>query len=152
MERINLNDRIELIKASDDFNKTYEDIDFVINATTKEQYLAFKKFIKDESKEDNILHHESVAYWLFKHRIGCDFENEGLVDNIKLREALDNHILKCWKMLDSGRYYTYGGGGDCMKYEAIPKFKRKVIETYNKFANLPKEDSVKEELHLAALF
>ena len=30
--------------------------------------------------------------------------------------------------------YTYGGGEGCMKYEAIPRFKRKVIEIYNAFA------------------
>ena len=36
--------------------------------------------------------------------------------------------------------WTYGSGGDCMKYEAIPRFKRKVIETYNKFATLKNEE------------
>jgi hypothetical protein len=30
--------------------------------------------------------------------------------------------------------YVYGGGEGCMKYEAISKFKKKVIEIYNKFA------------------
>lgn len=129
---------LDLIKKSDEFNHmyTHEGEDFVIDATTKDQYLAFKEYIKKESKNDNIMHHDSVAYWLFKHRIGCDFENDELVDNMKLREALDNEIINCYKMLYSGRYYTYGGGGNCMKYEAIPRFKRKVIETYNKFATL----------------
>ena len=76
-----------------------------------------------------------IAYYLFKHRIGCDYENEGLVDNMKLREALDNAVLNCWKMLYHGENsYTYGGGGCCMKYEAIPKFKRRVIKLYNDFA------------------
>lgn len=154
MERINLNDRIELIKSSDEFNKIYESNDFVINATTKEQYLAFKQYIKEYlEKYGSVDHHIYIAYYMFKHRIGCDYENEELVDDMKLREALDNAVLNCWKMLYHGENsYTYGGGGDCMKYEAIPKFKNAVIKTYNKFANLPKEDGVKEELHLAALF
>ena len=127
---------LDLIKKSDEFNHMYtrENEDFVINATTKEQFLEFKKYIKDGKYHQ---HHEYIAYYAFKHRIGCDFENEELVDNLKLREYLDNEIVKCYKMLYHGENsWTYGGGGDCMKYEAIPRFKRKVIETYNKFATL----------------
>lgn len=126
---------LDLIKKSDEFNHmyTHENEDFVINATTKEQFLAFKKYIKDGEYHS---HHEYVAYYAFKHRIGCDFENEELVDNMKLREYLDNEIIKCYKMLYHGKNsYEYCGGGDCMKYEAIPRFKKKVIELYNKFAN-----------------
>ena len=131
---------IDLIKSSDEFNKKYDSVDFSINSTTKEQYLAFKQYIKEYlEKYGSVDHHIYVAYYMFKHRIGCDFENEELVDNIKLREALDNAVLNCWKMLYHGENsYSYGGGGDCMKYEAIPRFKRKVIETYNKFATLKK--------------
>ena len=129
---------LDLIKKSDEFNRMYtrENEDFVIDATTKEQYLAFKDFIKSKSHS----HYVYVAYYAFKHRIGCDFENGELVDNIKLREYLDNEIVKCYKMLYNGDdYFAYGGGGDSMKYEAIPNFKRKVIKTYNKFATLKNE-------------
>lgn len=128
------NFRIDLVKSSDEFNKIYEKEDFSINATTKEQYLAFKQYIKQAEYGHH--HHVYVAYYIFKHRIGCDFENEELVDNIKLHKFLDNEISnKCWNMLWYGKdAYVYGGGEGCMKYEAIPKFKRKVIEIYNVFA------------------
>lgn len=118
------NFRIDLVKSSDEFNKIYEKEDFSINATTKEQYLAFKQYIKQS--EYGYHHHVYVAYYMFKHRI----EKE------KLHEFLDNEIISnCWKMLWCGRdAYEYGGGEDCMKYEAIPNFKRKVISIYNKFA------------------
>lgn len=131
------NFKIDLVKSSDEFNKIYEKQDFSMNATTKEQYLVFKQFIKqflDEYKY--VPHHIYIAYYMFKHRIGCDFENEELVDNIKLREYLDDEIVnRCWNMLWYAKNpYTYGGGEGCMKYEAIPKFKIKVIEIYNDFA------------------
>ena len=129
---------LELIKKSDEFNHmyTHEGEDFIIDATTKEQFLAFKDFVKSKSHP----HYVYVAYYAFKHRIGCDFGNDELVDNLKLREYLDNEIVKCYKMLYHGENsWFYGGGGDCMKYEAIPRFKRKVIETYNKFATLKNE-------------
>ena len=129
---------LDSIKKSDEFNHmyTHKGEDFVIDATTKEQFLAFKDFIKSKSHH----HYVYVAYYAFKHRIGCDFENGELIDNLKLREYLDNEIVKCYKMLYHGENaWTYGGGGDCMKYEAIPRFKRKVIETYNKFATLKNE-------------
>ena len=42
------NFRIDLVKASDDFCQTYSKEDFSINATTKEQYLAFKQYIKQD--------------------------------------------------------------------------------------------------------
>lgn len=129
---------LDLIKKSDEFNHmyTHKGEDFVIDATTKEQFLAFKDFVKSKFHH----HYVYVAYYAFKHRIGCDFENGELIDNLKLREYLDNEIVKCYKMLYHGENaWTYGGGGDCMKYEAIPRFKRKVIETYNKFATLKNE-------------
>jgi len=130
----NNNFRIDLVKSSDDFCQTYSKEDFSINATTKEQYLAFKQYIKQAEYGHH--HHVYVAYYMFKHRIGCDFENAELIDNIKLHEFLDNEISnKCWNMLWYAKdAYTYGGGEGCMKYEAIPNFKKKVISIYNKFA------------------
>ena len=127
------NFRIDLVKSSDEFNKIYEKEDFSINATTKDQYLAFKQYIKQAEWHH---HHVYVAYYMLKHRIGCDFQNEELVDNLALHSWLDSEIIcKCWKMLWHGKdAYTYGGGEGCMKYEAIPRFKRKVIEIYNAFA------------------
>ena len=73
---------------------------------------------------------------MFKHRIGCDFENEELVDNTCLHAWIDNEIIyKCWNMLWHGKNAcSYGGGECCMNYEAIPNFKKKVISIYNKFA------------------
>ena len=127
-------DRIDLVKSSDDFYQTYSKEDFSMNATTKEQYLAFKQYVKQY--KDGHSHHVYVAYYMFKHRIGCDFENVELVENIALNEYLDNEIVhKCWNMLWYAKdAYTYGGGEGCMKYEAIPHFKKKVISIYNKFA------------------
>ena len=118
------NFRIDLVKSSDEFCQTYNKEDFSINATTKEQYLAFKQYIKQY--KDGHHHHVYVAYYMFKHRI----EKE------KLHEFLDNEIVnKCWNMLWYAKNYGYYGGGEgCMKYEAIPNFKRKVISIYNKFA------------------
>lgn len=129
------NFRIDLVKSSDDFCKTYSKEDFSINATTKEQYLAFKQYIK-QAEHGGYSHHVYVAYYMFKHRIGCDFENEELVDNMVLHAWLDSEIIyKCWNMLWYGKTAcSYGGGEGCMKYEAIPNFKRKVISIYNKFA------------------
>ena len=129
---------LNLIKSSDEFNHTYDKVDFVIDSTKKEQYLDFKDLIKSKGHH----HYIYVAYYAFKHRIGCDYENGELVDNMKLREYLDNEIIKCWKMLYNGESsYMYGGGGDCMKYEAIPNFKKRVIETYNRFATLKYESN-----------
>lgn len=137
MNTQNYNFRIDLVKSSDEFNKIYEKEDFSINATTKEQYLVFKQYLKQYiDKYGDAPHHIYVAYYMFKHRIGCDFENGELVDNLALHNWLDNEIIiKCWKMLWCGKNaYIYGGGEGCMKYEAIPKFKKKVIEIYNTFA------------------
>ena len=51
-----------------------------------------------------------------------------------LHECLDTEITcNCWSMLWHGKN-GYGGGEVCMKYEAIPNFKKKVINIYNKFA------------------
>ena len=124
--------RINLVKSSDDFCHTYDKEDFSINATTKEQYLAFKQYIKQS--EYGYRHHVYVAYYMFKHRIGYCFENENLVDIRALHECLDTEITcNCWNMLWHGKN-GYGGGEVCMKYEAIPNFKKKVINIYNKFA------------------
>lgn len=124
--------RINLVKSSDDFCHTYDKEDFSINATTKEQYLAFKQYIKQS--EYGYRHHVYVAYYMFKHRIGYNFENEKLVDIRALHECLDTEITcNCWSMLWHGKN-GYGGGEVCMKYEAIPNFKKKVINIYNKFA------------------
>jgi len=128
------NFRIDLVKSSDEFCQTYSKEDFSINATTKEQYLAFKQYIKQAEYGHH--HHVYVAYYMFKHRIGCDFENGELVDNRALHAWLDSEIIcKCWNMLWYAQNYGYYGGGEgCMKYEAIPNFKKKVISIYNKFA------------------
>jgi len=128
------NFRIDLVKSSDNFCQTYSKEDFSINATTKEQYLAFKQYIKQAKYGHH--HHVYVAYYMFKHRIGCDFENGELVDNMALHAWLDSEIIcRCWNMLWYAKdAYTYGGGEGCMKYEAIPNFKKKVISIYNKFA------------------
>lgn len=122
-------DKLDLIIASDSFNHLYKKISFVTGETTKEQYLVFKDYIK--TRKYGADHFENVAYYAFKHCIPI----------IDLEEYLDNEIIKCWKMLYTGKNaYLYGGGGDCMKYEAIPKFKKKVIEIYNKFATLKNEE------------
>lgn len=119
-----IQDKLELIKKSDEWNHMYETAEksFVTGNTTKEQYLAFKDYIK--TRKYGADHFENVAYYAFKHRI----------PTIDLEEYLDNEIIKCWKMLYTGQNaYLYGGGGDCMKYESIPQFKIKVIYIYNKF-------------------
>ncbi len=134
---MNTQDRINLIKSSDEFNKTYSKEDFSVNATTKEQYLAFKEFLKQYiEKYKYAPHHIYIAYYMFKHRIGCNFNEGELVDNIKLHEFLDDEISnRCWNMLWHGKdSYEYGGGEGCMKYEAIPRFKKRVISIYNDFA------------------
>lgn len=130
------NFRIDLVKSSDEFNKIYENQDFSTNITTKKQYLAFKQYLKEYIDEyEYAPHHIYVAYYIFKHRIGYDFENN-IVDIKALHAWLDSEIIcKCWKLLWYGRYpWAYGGGEGCMKYEAIPRFKKKVIEIYNTFA------------------
>lgn len=117
-------DKLELIKKSDEWNHMYEtpEKSFVTGNTTKEQYLAFKDYIKTRKYGSD--HFENIAYYAFKHRI----------PTIDLDDYLNNAVIKCWKMLYTGQNsYTYGGGGECMKYEAIPNFKKKVMYVYNKF-------------------
>lgn len=115
-------DKLDLIIASDSFNHLYEKISFVTGETTKDQYLAFKNYIK--TRPYGAYHYEYVAYYAFKHRI----------PTIDLDDYLNNAVIKCWKMLYTGQNScTYGGGGECMKYEAIPNFKKKVMYVYNKF-------------------
>lgn len=131
------NFRIDLVKSSDEFIKIYDKEDFSINATTKEQYLAFKEYLKQYvEKYKYAPPHIYVAYYMFKHRIGCDFKNGELVDNLALHAWLDSEIIcRCWKMLWYSKWpWYYGGGEGCMKYEAIPNLKKKVISIYNKFA------------------
>jgi len=135
--------------------KTQDKIEFSYNVTTKEQFLKFKNYMKESAAKGPgyISHYETVAYYMFKHRIGADPENEYLVDTAKLEEYLDEAVKNCYKCLYNGEYtYSCGTGGYWTERCAIPGFKNKVRETYNKFANLPKEDGDKEELHLAALF
>lgn len=114
--------KLELINKSDEFNHLYEKISFTTGETTKEQYLAFKNYIK--TRPQGALHYEYVAYYAFKHQI----------PTIDLYDYLNYEVIRCWKMLYHGKNSLwYGGGGECMKYEAIPNFKRKVMYIYNKF-------------------
>jgi len=93
---------------------------FTSKETTKEQYLEFKEFIKSENAKD---HSDYVAYYIFKHRLVGEERDKYLEDEVRHR---------CWKMLVTGRFGY--GGGDCVEYEAIPKFKNAVISVYNKYA------------------
>ena len=93
---------------------------FTNNATTKEQYLKFKEFIKSESNKD---HADYVAYYIFKHRLEGDERDKYLEDEVRHR---------CYKGLYSGR--IAGSGGEMTENYAIPLFKNWVIKTYNKYA------------------
>ena len=94
---------------------------FTNKETTKEQYLKFMAFIKDESKYKDHSHY--VAYYIFKHRIEGEERDKYLEDEVKHR---------CYKMLYSGRW---GMGGDMTEHYAIPSFKNAVIDVYNKYAD-----------------
>lgn len=92
---------------------------FTNKATTKEQYLKFKEFIKNDSYKD---HADYVAYYIFKHRLNGEERDKYLEDEVRHR---------CYKMLFSGRW---GMGGDMTESYAIPSFKNAVIDNYNKYA------------------
>lgn len=94
---------------------------FTNKETTREQYLKFKEFIKDDSYKD---HADYVAYYIFKHRLKGDERDKYLEDEVRHR---------CYKMLFSGRW---GMGGDMTESYAIPSFKNAVINNYNKYAEV----------------
>ena len=94
---------------------------FTSKETTKEQYLKFKEYIKDETKYKG--HADYVAYYIFKHRIVGEERDKYLEDEVRHR---------CWKMLVTGR--SGYSGGYMVEYEAIPMFKNAVIKIYNKYA------------------
>jgi hypothetical protein len=98
---------------------------FTNKATTKEQYLKFKEFIKSETAKD---HSDYVAYYIFKHRIEGDERDKYLEDEVRHR---------CYKMLFSGRWIS---GGDMTESYAIPAFKNAVINKYNKYAEEESND------------
>jgi hypothetical protein len=88
--------------------------------TTKEQYLKFKEYIKQHSNA----HYVYVAYYIFKHRLEGEERDTYLEDEVRHR---------CWKGLYHGR--ILGTGGDCTESFAVPMFKNKVIDWYNKYAD-----------------
>jgi hypothetical protein len=101
--------------------KNMEKKHFTDKETTKEQYLKFKEYIKDETKYKD--HADYVAYYIFKHRIVGEERDKYLEDEVRHR---------CYKMLVTGRFGY--GGGDCVEREAIPFFKNAVIKVYNQYA------------------
>ena len=100
--------------------KSMEKKFFTDKATTKEQFLKFKEFIKDESDK---YHSDYVAYYIFKHRLEGNDRDAYLEDEVRNR---------CYKGLRSGR--LTGSGGDMTENYAIPVFKNWVINVYNKYA------------------
>jgi len=100
--------------------ETMEKLQFTGKATTKEQYLKFKEFIKTNAGG----HNHYVAYYIFKHRLEGDERDKYLEDEVRHR---------CYKGLRSGRITSYGGG-DMTEDYAIPVFKNWVIKVYNKYA------------------
>lgn len=94
---------------------------FTDKKTTKEQYLKFKAFIKDENKGK--AHSDYVAYYIFKHRLEGDERDKYLEDEVRHR---------CYKGLYHGRIVY--SGGDMTESYAIPLFKNWVIGTYNEYA------------------
>ena len=101
--------------------KSMENLKFTDKATTKEQFLKFKEFIKDDSSKG---HNHYVAYYIFKHRLEGEARDKYLDDEVRHR---------CHKGLRSGRITSYGGG-DMTENYAIPMFKNWVIKVYNKYA------------------
>lgn len=99
---------------------------FTNEATTKEQYLKFKEFIKSNAYKD---HSDYVAYYIFKHRIEGEERDKYLEDEIRHR---------CWKMLYSGRWGV--SGGEMTESYVVPAFKNRVINTYNKYASTDGEE------------
>ena len=102
--------------------------EFVMNATTKEQYLKFKEDLKKESYHPHSFY---IAYYIFKHRIGRDLETD-LVDTNVIEKYLDEVVIPaCYKGLYHGR--IVGTGGECINY-AKRYFKDYVRSVYNKYA------------------
>lgn len=99
---------------------------FTNEATTKEQYLKFKEYIKSDSVKN---HADYVAYYIFKHRLTGEERDKYLDDEVKQR---------CYKMLFSGRWGT--PGGDWTERVAIPSFKNAVINRYNQFATIEEDE------------
>lgn len=97
-----------------------EKLQFTNKATTKEQYLKFKEYIKQNCHG----HAAYVAYYIFKHRIEGEKRDEYLEDEVRHR---------CWKGLYHGRFLL--SGGDMTENYAIPIFKNWVIRKYNEFAD-----------------
>lgn len=103
-----------------------EQKNFTNSETTREQYLSFKEFIKDETKYKS--HWDYVAYYIFKHRLVGEERDAYLEDEVRHR---------CYKGLYSGRIVNTGG--EMTENYAIPAFKNLVIGQYNKFASLTEE-------------
>ena len=99
---------------------------FTSEATTREQYLKFKEYIKSESEKD---HADYVAYYIFKHRLVGEERDKYLEDEVNTR---------CHKMLFSGRWYGMSGG-DWTERVAAPAFKNSVISKYNEYASANEE-------------
>jgi hypothetical protein len=99
---------------------------FTNEATTREQYLKFKEYIKADCVHS---HEDYVAYYIFKHRIEGEERDKYLEEEVRNR---------CYKGLYSGR--LVGSGGDMTENYAIPLFKNYVIEEYNKFASAEGND------------
>jgi hypothetical protein len=98
---------------------------FTDKETTKEQYLKFKDYIKENTHG----HSAYVAYYIFKHRLTGEERDAYLEEEVRKR---------CYKGLHSGRIIGYGGG-DMTENYAIPTFKNWVINKYNEYAD-PKSD------------
>ena len=94
---------------------------FTNRETTREQYLKFKDYIKENTHG----HSAYVAYYIFKHRLTGDERDAYLEDEVRNR---------CYKGLHSGRITGYGGG-DMTDGYAIPTFKNWVINKYNEYAD-----------------
>ena len=67
------------IKITIKISYKMEKLQFTDKATTKEQYLKFKEFIKSEKYH---AHRDYVAYYIFKHRLNGEERDEYLEDEI----------------------------------------------------------------------
>ena len=102
-----------------------EKLQFTNKETTKEQYLKFKDYIKENCHG----HSAYVAYYIFKHRLIGEERDKYLEDEVRHR---------CYKGLYSGRITSYGG--DLTEKYGIPTFKNWVIRKYNEFAESDGEE------------
>jgi len=101
-------------------DKSMEKIQFTDKATTKEQYLKFKEYIKSNKY---LSHACYIAYYIFKHRFEGEERDKYLEDEVRNR---------CYKGLSTGKLgYS---GGDLTESYAIPSFKNSVIGYYNFYA------------------